>query len=103
MKNNRLYLWLIALWTNFLAKIGRKEEDDVKLPELNVKLPNLEGLKGLQERLGKAFGNLMPVTTVRVSKHAGSNNHNKKRNKVRAKMAANSNKLNRQRIKNWKY
>jgi hypothetical protein len=37
------------------------------------------------------------------SKHAGSKNHGKKRNKKRARMAAKSNKINRKRVPNWKY
>lgn len=37
------------------------------------------------------------------SKHAGSKNHNKKRNKVRAQMATKSNQINRIRVKGWKH
>lgn len=37
------------------------------------------------------------------SKHAGSKNKSKKRNKVRYLMAKRSNNINRKRIKGWKY
>lgn len=36
------------------------------------------------------------------SKHAGSNNHSKKRNKKRYLMAKESNRINRKRVKRWK-
>lgn len=56
----------------------------------------LAGIKSL----GKAF---KPKQVFRKSKHAGSKNKNQKRNKVRAKMAVESNRINRIRVKRWKH
>ena len=50
--------------------------------------------------LGKAF---KTETKPQRSRHAGSKNHNKKRNKVRARMAVKSNQINRIRVKGWKH
>ena len=50
--------------------------------------------------LGKAFKR---KEIHRKSKHAGSKNKNKKRNKIRAKMAVESNRINRKRVKRWKH
>jgi len=58
----------------------------------------LAGIKGL----GKTF-RTKKLPRVRRSKHAGSKNKNKKRNKVRAKMAVESNRINRIRVKRWKH
>ncbi len=57
----------------------------------------LAGIKSL----GKAFK--AKPDSHRKSKHAGSKNKNQKRNKVRAKMAVESNRINRIRVKRWKH
>ena len=58
----------------------------------------LAGIKSL----GKAF-RTKKAPIIKRSKHSGSKNKNKKRNKVRAKMAVESNRINRIRVKRWKH
>ncbi len=57
----------------------------------------LSGIKSL----GKAFK--PKIDLHRKSKHSGSKNKSQKRNKVRAKMAVESNRINRIRVKRWKH
>ena len=74
------------------------------------KKPPRKDLTGMQDQfnrasaaiksLGKAFE---PKKKPRKSKHAGTKNKNKKRNKIRAKMAVESNRINRKRVKRWKH
>jgi uncharacterized protein YoxC len=74
------------------------------------KQPLLKDIAGLRKHLDRArtaitgLGNAFKrVEEPRKSRHAGSKNHNKKRNKVRARMAAKSNQINRIRVKGWKH
>ena len=74
------------------------------------KKPRLADLGDLQKHFSRAraaitaLGNAFKTERdPRKSKHAGSKNHNQKRNKKRAKMAAKSNQINRIRVKGWKH
>ena len=91
--------------------IPKKDLADLKQPITNQnKKPLLRDLGDLQKHfsraraaitaLGKAF---QRTEEPLKSKHRGSKNHNKKRNKTRARMAAKSNQINRIRVKGWKH
>lgn len=78
-----------------------------KKPE---KKPLLKDIPTLQWHMSRAraaitaLGNAFKrVEEPKKSKHKGTKNHNKKRNKVRAQMAAKSNQINRIRVKGWKH
>jgi hypothetical protein len=101
---NRIIAWIKAVIKKLIRKIKGgpqegKKSSTVDLLGLQKQFErSLAALKGL----GKAFKTTKDSTT-RKSKHTGTKNKNQKRNKVRAKMAVESNRINRIRVKRWKH
>jgi len=63
----------------------------------------LAAIRAVAEKLTPQVAQVVRTQKKREgSKHAGSNNHGQKRDKVRYLMAKESNRINRKRIKRWK-
>ena len=99
---------IIALIKGGIKKLVRKikgEEQEKKPPPKDTAdLQNLfERVATAITSLGKKASKTKKKPRKSKSKHAGSKNKNKKRNKIRAKIAVESNRINRQRVKRWKH
>ncbi|TET24336.1 MAG: hypothetical protein E3J73_08430 [Candidatus Bathyarchaeum sp.] len=97
---DRIIASIKAMIKKLIRKIkGEKQEKKISPKDLLGLQKQFEKALGAIKGLGKAFKRQKVPRKIK----SATKNHNKKRNKVRAKMAVESNRINRIRVKRWKH